>query len=139
VALYQLPPRWHRNVDRLQEFLAALPARPPQAIEFRDASWYDEEVFTALAGHAVALCLHDMAGSVSPRQRVGPFVYLRFHGGGTRYGGGYPDSVLADWATWIVEQARGGVPVWAYFNNDVGGHAPRDAARLRDAVAGMIG
>ena len=65
--LYQLPPRWKRNVDRLEAFLRALPKRRRHAIEFRDPSWYVDEVFALLQQYRVALCLHDMAGSASAR------------------------------------------------------------------------
>ncbi len=132
--LYQLPPHWQRNLERLDQFLALVPARRAQAVEVRDPSWYDEAVYSALREHGVALCLHDMRGSASPDCQVGPFVYVRFHGAGRRYGGRYPDDVLDDWAARLRHWAAQGLDCWAYFNNDVGGHAPRDAARLRDRV-----
>lgn len=132
--LYQLPPRWPVNIERLTVFLKMLPRNRGHAIEFRDPSWYGDEVFALLEKHGVALCLHDMAGSASGKLVVGPFVYVRFHGT-TKYGGRYGDETLADWAGWMVEQARTGRPIHAYFNNDTGGHAPRDAVRLRYAIA----
>jgi uncharacterized protein YecE (DUF72 family) len=132
--LYQLPPRWHRDVERLRTFLHATPAGHDQAIEFRDPSWYDHEVRSLLAEHEVVLCLHDMAGSAPPMRQVGPFAYLRFHGAAERYGGRYPDEVLEGWAARVAEWAERGVSCWAYFNNDIGGHAPRDASRFRDLV-----
>lgn len=134
--LYQLPPRWAINLERLDTFLAALPGRLRHVVEFRDPSWYDERVYHALAARRVALCLHDMAGSASPRLAVGPFLYLRFHGTGPRYGGGYPDWMLREWAGWLAPHIARGARVYAYFNNDVGGHAPRDAARLRAFMGG---
>jgi uncharacterized protein YecE (DUF72 family) len=79
----------------------------------------------------VALCLHDMQGSATGRERVGPFVYARFHGAGARYGGGYSEDRLSEWAEWLNAQRAGGADVYAYFNNDIGGHAPRDALTLR--------
>jgi uncharacterized protein YecE (DUF72 family) len=63
--------------------------------------------------------------------RVGPFVYVRFHGSGARYGGAYPRERLEDWAQWLQEQRRSGANIYAYFNNDIGAHAPRDAMTLR--------
>jgi uncharacterized protein YecE (DUF72 family) len=132
--LYQLPPRWPVNVDRLANFLKHLPRRRRHAIEFRDPSWYSDDVFALLERAGVALCLHDMKGSTPERVAIGPFVYLRFHGT-TRYGGRYDDETLESWAEWLAPRVAAGVPVYAYFNNDVGGHAPRDAARLREAIA----
>lgn len=133
--LYQLPPRWPKNLERLELFLTALPAGRTHVVEFRDPSWYAEDVFAALEKAGVGLCLHDMRGSESPRRFVGPVAYVRFHGSGARYGGRYPDSVLEEWADLLGGETRRGRRVFAYFNNDSGGHAPRDAIRFREAVA----
>ena len=75
-----------------------------------------------------------MAGSASGRRSVGPFVYARFHGV-QKYSGSYSDAVLEEWTAWLAARARAGAPVFAYFNNDTGGHAPRDALRLRRGIA----
>jgi uncharacterized protein YecE (DUF72 family) len=132
--LYQLPPRWDRNVERLREFVAALPARRRHAIEFRDPSWYHPEVYEVLAQAGVALCLHDMPGSATKPEPIGPFVYLRFHGAAGKYRGGYPGQALSAWARRLRGWADDGRACYVYFNNDVGGHAPRDAARLREML-----
>jgi uncharacterized protein YecE (DUF72 family) len=129
--LYQLPPGWKLDRDRLEHFLQALPRGIRHVIEFREPSWYADEVLRLLDQHRVALCLHDMPGSVTGRDRVGPFVYVRFHGATGKYGGSYPDDRLQDWAEWLGAQRTSGTDVYAYFNNDVGGHAPRNAVTLR--------
>src|SRR5438270_303902 len=98
--LYQLPPHWPVNIERLQTFLEMLPRRRRHAMEFREPSWYSDEVFALLERYRVALCLHDMQGSASGRLSVGPFVYVRFHGT-TRYGGRYDDEALEGWAEWL--------------------------------------
>jgi uncharacterized protein YecE (DUF72 family) len=131
--LYQLPPRWPVNLDRFQAFLEALPGNRRHAVEFREPSWYCEKVFALLQHHRVALCLHDMEGSASGKRAVGPFVYARFHGI-QKYSGSYGDETLDDWAAWLSDRLRAGISVYAYFNNDSGGHAPRDAARLRAMI-----
>jgi uncharacterized protein YecE (DUF72 family) len=133
--LYQLPPRWRPNHERLADFLRALPSREPQAIEIRDRRWYGRRLSAALDEAGVALCLHDMAGSATRPEPIGPFAYVRFHGSGARYGGRYTSQRLAAWATRMAEWAASGRPVWAYFNNDIDGHAVRDADRLREFLA----
>jgi uncharacterized protein YecE (DUF72 family) len=129
--LYQLPPAWQRNIPRLEHFLHVLPRGVRHVMEFRDPSWYADDVLERLERSGVGLCLHDMKGSATGRERVGPFVYVRFHGTAGRYGGGYPDDRLEEWAAWMQAQRDSGADVYAYFNNDVGGHAPRDAATLQ--------
>jgi uncharacterized protein YecE (DUF72 family) len=136
--LYQLPPNMKVNMERLETFLEALPRTRRHTIEFREPSWYTDEVFDCLTQHQVALCAHDMNASATGKLQVGPFVYVRFHGP-QKYMGRYPDDVLDGWAAWLADRAREGRPVYAYFNNDVGGHAPRDAVRLRDALASRLG
>lgn len=131
--LYQLPPRWPLNLERLEAFLRLLPRRRRHAIECRDPSWYTDAVFARLERYGVALCLHDMHGSASGMLAVGPFVYVRFHGV-QKYSGRYSEQTLDRWAEWLAERSRAGAPVYAYFNNDTGGHAPRDAVRLRDRI-----
>jgi uncharacterized protein YecE (DUF72 family) len=100
-------------------------------VEFREPSWYDRSIRRVMEERGIALCLHDMPGSATERARVGPFVYVRFHGAGAKYGGGYPEDRLRDWAGWLNAERDAGCDVYAYFNNDIGGHAPRDAVTLR--------
>ena len=146
--LYQLPPNWPLNLARLETFLRTLPGGPEgpplrtrglqarlrHVIEFREPSWYDDRVFALLEKHRVALCLHDMEGSATGKMAVGPFVYVRFHFGQQKYGGAYDDERLDAWGRWLSAQAVTGREVFAYFNNDIGGHAPKDAIRLRQRI-----
>ena len=78
------------------------------------------------------------AGSASERIAVGPFVYVRFHGT-QKYSGSYTDKTLDAWANWLAARVAEGRPIYAYFNNDTGGHAPRDAIRLRTALLQRVG
>src|SRR4051812_13508432 len=129
--LYQLPPGWKCDAVRLEQFLQALPKGVRHVMEFRDPSWYSDGILALLDRFRVALCLHDMRGSATARERIGPFVYVRFHGATGNYGGGYSDARLAGWAEWLDAQRAAETDVYAYFNNDVGGHAPRNAVTLR--------
>ena len=129
--LYQLPPGWKVDRERLEHFLQVLPRDVKHVVEFREPSWYADEVSALLERYGVARCLHDMKGSATGRERVGPFVYVRFHGASGTYSGAYPADRLERWAEWLDEQRRAGIDGYAYFNNDIGGHAPRDAVTLR--------
>jgi len=132
--LYQLPPGWKLDLARLEQFLQTLPRTRRHVLEFRDPSWYADAALALLSRHGVALCLHDMRGSATGRERVGPFVYVRFHGADGSYDGAYGDERLQSWAEWLASERRASVDVYAYFNNDIGGHAPRDAVRLRERL-----
>jgi uncharacterized protein YecE (DUF72 family) len=132
--LYQLPPGWKLDLARLEHFLQVLPRDARHVLEFRDTSWYVEEVFALLRAAGVGLCLHDREGSASDRRWTAPFVYVRFHGPTGNYAGGYSHARLAGWADWLNGQRRAGRDVYTYFNNDIGGHAPRDAVTLRELL-----
>jgi uncharacterized protein YecE (DUF72 family) len=140
--LYQIPPRWFPDPERLETFLVSLPEqlgsrqRLHHVLEMRDPRGYEPWVLDLLQRHHVSLCLHDMTGSESPLVTIGPIVYIRFHGYGTKYGGSYPDKVLDEWAEWIRRALAGGRDVYAYFNNDLNGYAVYDAERLRIRVEG---
>jgi len=129
--LYQLPPGWAVDVERFHHFLGILPKDARHVVEFRHPSWYVPAIRSLAVEHGVTICLHDMAGSATGRDVTGPFVYVRFHGPSVRYGGSYTDERLQRWAVWLNARLDDGCDVYAYFNNDVGGHAPRNALTLR--------
>jgi uncharacterized protein YecE (DUF72 family) len=133
--LYQLPPNWQVDIARLESFVRALPQDVRNTIEFRDPSWYVRQVYDLLERHGVALCVHDMSGSATGRIRVGPFLYARFHGTSGKYAGAYSDEQLQEWGQWLNSHRARGVDVYAYFNNDSGGHAPHNALTLRCLLA----
>jgi len=132
--LYQLPPGFKLDIERLRLFLQLLPRELRHVLEFRDPTWYQPDVCELLERQNVAMCLHDMPGSATGRSRVGPFVYVRFHGADAKYAGTYSTDRLRRWADWLHEARNQGTDVYAYFNNDIGGHAPRDAVKLRSML-----
>jgi uncharacterized protein YecE (DUF72 family) len=136
--LYQLPPHWNCNPERFRDFLDTLPPGLIHVFEFRDQSWVNSEIFSALDAHGASLCVHDMIGIEVPRVAIGPVAYVRFHGTLPRYAGGYSEDSLRSWAQWLREQAGAGRTAFAYFNNDVGAHAVVDAQTLRAALTRML-
>ncbi|MGH7927924.1 MAG: DUF72 domain-containing protein, partial [Candidatus Binatia bacterium] len=123
--LVQLPPNWRVDADRLTGFLRAAPRAVRWVLEFRDASWLCEEIFTMLQNHNAALCIHDMIKD-HPLRLTADWVYMRFHG--DHYGGSYAPEELVAQAGWIKQQLAGGKDVFAYFNNDAQGYAVKNAA-----------
>jgi uncharacterized protein YecE (DUF72 family) len=132
--LFQLPPHLHIDVDRLRRFLALLPPGR-QAVEFRHASWYADEVFEALTQHDIALVISDHHAAPAPWLRTGSFVYIRGHGPRGDYVGAYSDADISRWVQHIAAWRHEGRDIYAYFDNDIGGAAPSDALRLRDQTA----
>jgi uncharacterized protein YecE (DUF72 family) len=127
--LWQLPPRMRPDLPRLDRFLSALPKGVPYAVEFRDPLWYAEEVCDLLDAHGAAFCEHDGVDRRPPRL-TGGWRYLRFHGTTGRYSGRYGRAALRPVAEDLLVWRAAGKDVWVYFNNDLGGHAVRDALDL---------
>jgi uncharacterized protein YecE (DUF72 family) len=136
--LYQLPPRFRRNLDRLETFLELLPSDIVHVFEFRERSWLTDDMLALLERHGASFCAHDMPDLATERWAVGPLAYVRFHGGSGKYWGRYTDKALLGWADWMVAQARSGRPVWAYFNNDTEAAAIHDALTLKAMVAQAV-
>jgi uncharacterized protein YecE (DUF72 family) len=134
--LYQLPPGFKVNVDRFRHFIDALPRDARHVVEFRDPSWYDRAICRMLDDHGISLCLHDMPGSATGRERVGSFVYVRFHGADAKYGGGYSEARLRSWADWLNAQRDDGCDVYAYFNNDWNAYAIKNGLWLKSRLSG---
>lgn len=137
--LFQLPPRWRVNTERLESFLRTLPEGHRFAFEFRDHSWYDDRVYDLLNRYGAAFCIYDLSGELSPKVVTADFVYVRLHGPDGAYRGSYGEGALGSWAGDIVEWSRSGREVFCYFDNDEAGYAAANAARLRDMVGGRKG
>ena len=135
--LVQLPPRWGRDVDRLDAFLATAPDDVAWAVELRDRAWLHDDVFDCLARHGAALCIHDLLDD-HPWILTTGWTYVRFHGTEAPqrpYHGRYGPDRLGGVADRFGEWRDTGVDVWAYFNNDWHANAWHDAAWLRDRTA----
>jgi len=130
--LFQLPPQWNVNVDRLASFLDVLPQGPRYAFEFRDESWYREEIYDLLEGAEAAFCIHDHRDAPSPEKMTADFTYLRFHGPRGDYGGTYRGEHLRQWADKVKIWEEAGRDVYAFFNNDMKGYAVENARQLRE-------
>ena len=129
--LFQQPPTFARDLGLLRELLDGLPDEMRAAFEFRHPSWHDDEVLAALDDAGAALVLADNPGARVPMSVTGGWSYVRFHRGNPLTAG-YRPAKLRRWAERLrsVEATE----VFAYFNNDPGGAAVRDADRFRTLI-----
>lgn len=132
--LFQLPPRWHINVERLAAFLKVLPRDHRYAVEFRDPTWFSPQIYELLAKHSAAFCIFDLDRKLSPIEVTADFTYLRLHGPKGPYQGQYDDRTLHDWAESLDRWRREGRDVYCYFDNDEAAYAVQDATRLQDML-----
>ena len=136
--LVQLPPRWKRNVERLDEFLTVAPKTMRWAVELRDA--------VVVARRRVRGARAARRRAVHPRPAARPPVGadhrldLRALPRAERAEAASTTALrrhaaCAPWAERLAAWLDGGHDVYAYFNNDYEGHAVNDAEWLRDALA----
>jgi len=129
--LFQLPPGWKLNLERLDDFLRGLPKTHRYTFEFRNPTWQVQEVYDTLQRHRAALCIHEIAGFRCPIEVTTDFTYVRLHGPGDKYQGDYSRRTLRTWAhrieKWRTELAH----TFMYFDNDQSGFAAKNALELK--------
>ena len=109
--LFQLPPFLKKDLPRLSEFLALLPEDHRAAFEFRNDSWFAEDVYAALKGAGAALCLSEREDNAPPPLvETAPFGYVRLRLEN------YSDAELEQWARRL--EATAWREIDAYFMHE---------------------
>jgi uncharacterized protein YecE (DUF72 family) len=136
--LIQLPPGLSYDNARIADFFGLLLAHFGSyryAIEVRHRSWICDEFMGLLAESGIAFVIADSGRRFPYHEAVTTdFVYLRFHGPERLYASDYDEPALRQYAEKISRWLGDGHDVWAFFNNDFGGFAVRNALRLRELV-----
>lgn len=132
--LWQLPESFERDDEVLAGALGELPTAE-HCFEFRHPSWFSADVRALLEEHGASLALGDDPRRLLPdASPVGPLAYVRFHYGSRGRDGNYSDRELDGWRRRIAAW-RSKRRVFAYFNNDWRGFAPRNALTLRAGLS----
>jgi uncharacterized protein YecE (DUF72 family) len=133
--LWQLPPGWNVNVERLEEFLTLLPREHRYTFELRNQTWITDEVYEVLQKYGAAFCIYELAGYQSPIEITTNWTYVRLHGPTHfKYQGSYSDEQLAEWASRIRGWSRKLKAVYVYFDNDDSAYAVKNALTLKRMV-----
>jgi uncharacterized protein YecE (DUF72 family) len=133
--LFQLPPNFEANADRLIAFFKLLSNKRRYSFEFRHPSWYAPRLLRLLSEQNISLCISDHHDAPAPWKRTADFVYVRGHGPQGRYKGHYRTDTLAEWAKRIRSWKKQGCDVFVYFDNDQKSAAPADAFRLKHLMS----
>ncbi len=137
IALWQLPPSFAANIERLESFAFELNMWPEvaHAIEFRHKSWFKEEVAVILERHRIANCISHSARWPMWNRATGPLAYARLHGAPRTYWSPYSNEELQQWAEKAHCWNKEGRDAYVLFDNDAAGFAPDNAARLIELLA----
>ena len=124
--LFQLPPNLKQDVPRLQAFVDTLPTDRRFTIEFRNQTWFTDDVYDVLRRRGIAMCITEQPEFASPVVATAPWGYARLH----RLD--YDDAALGAWAERIGAQPWS--EVYVYFKHDEGaGSGPPAVDALRRA------
>jgi uncharacterized protein YecE (DUF72 family) len=131
--LWQLPPTFRRDDERLAGALAQLPPGR-HCFEFRHESWFVDETYEILRRHGAALVIGDHPQRPwQAHELTADWTFIRFHYGHRGRNGNYSERELEQW-TRRIERWRAGAEVFAYFNNDWEGYAVRNGLWLRSRL-----
>jgi uncharacterized protein YecE (DUF72 family) len=143
--LFQLPPRWNINLERLEQFLRALHCghsrsglhrvwsgkQRQYAFEFRNPTWLIPDTYALLRRYNAAFCIFELAGFTTPVEITADWTYIRLHGPGGKYQGSYSKATLRKWAGELIQWSRHLHSIYVYFDNDQAGYAARNALQLK--------
>ena len=130
--LWQLPPGWKINVERLEEFLSLLPPEHRYTFELRNETWMTDKVLEVLQKYNAAFCIYELAGYHSPMEITADWTYVRLHGPTHfKYQGSYSDEQMAEWADRIRGWSRKMKAIYVYFDNDDSAYAVYNAMTLK--------
>src|SRR3990167_5093092 len=140
IVLWQFGANFKINSQRLMDFCDVLRRNKiaknlSHAFEFRSESWFCDEVYEILKKHNFALCLAHSNAWPNAKIVTANYVYLRFHGGEILFTSNYSKKELGKWAEKIKKWLGEGKDVYAYFNNDALGYAPKNAKQLLKLIS----
>ncbi|MFO7882113.1 MAG: DUF72 domain-containing protein [Kosmotogaceae bacterium] len=130
--LWQLKPSFKKDLKRLEAFCDLLNPSFKNVIEFRDESWFVNEIYEMLEKKRIGFCSISTPDLPDPILSTTDFAYIRFHGSKEWYRSEYETEELKNYASKI--KALDAEEIYCYFNNDTEGHAPHDAQKLKEIL-----
>lgn len=134
--LFQLPPSYRYEPERLRNILSQLDPTRRNVVEFRHPSWWNDDVYAAFEKAGAIFCSCSGPRLPDPVVKTAGDIYVRFHGTERWYRHDYSHDELTDWARRI--RVAGAERVWIYFNNDFNGYAIKNATMLREILTTKV-
>jgi len=138
--LWQFPPRFKGDAERLKGFTRDLERSKftkslRHAFEFRNETWFTEKIYRILRDNNFCLCIADLPNAPHVEVLTADFIYIRLHGSKAKYSSNYPKKELREAAVkakgWIASRKA----LYAFFNNDAYGYAPKNAVSFRSLIS----
>jgi len=133
--LWQLPPSLEKDMDLLKRFFDTVDTSEHEhAVEFRNDSWLDDEVYSEMESRDVVSVSVSSDSMPADFTETGSFIYYRFHGLSHNHRYNYSKKELDEWADKCADAISEGKNAYIYFNNTASGDAPMNANVFRDMV-----
>ena len=127
--LFQLPPNFKADPQRLDDFLALAPRASRVAFEFRHESWFNDEVYEVMKRHNAALCIAETDDFQTPQVFTADFAYFRLRRSA------YPAAERKKIATEMKEHGAKLRDVYAFFKHEENPDSPNWSREVLQAVA----
>lgn len=131
--LFQLPPSFSYSDERLHLILNSLSPDYKNVVEFRNESWWQQDVFDALAKYGIIFCSVSYPKLSDAIQLTTPNVYIRLHGVPKLFYSAYSEAYLQD----LIENTKkepGATDAYIYFNNTAGTEGITNALALQNMI-----
>jgi uncharacterized protein YecE (DUF72 family) len=128
MVLFQLPPFFKCDAQKLEAFLSVLPRGVPAAFEFRHESWFTDEVYRLLRHHNVALCIHDADDHTTPMEITAAFTYVRLRRSE------YTRDRQREWQDRLRRWCASDIEVFAYIKHEDNPDAPLIALKFAEGL-----
>ena len=123
--LFQLPPNFAKDLERLGDLLTQFPTDVRAACEFRHASWWSDDVYELLRSTNTALCIADTEEGTTPLVRTADFGYVRLRDEG------YSREGLQEWKQKVQDLGQSWTDAYIFFKHEEKGVAPKLAAEFQ--------
>lgn len=129
--LFQLPANLKKNIIKLEKFLQLIPKNYRYVFEFRNESWYGEEIYNLLNKFGVGITISSSPNFPYHEIITGNFCYIRMHGSKQLYSSSYSSKELKKLSVLVRENLKKDITTYVYFNNDTSGYAVKNAMELK--------
>ncbi|MBC8387054.1 MAG: DUF72 domain-containing protein [Actinobacteria bacterium] len=133
--LFQMPPNMKKDKERLKKFLEILPKNCSYAFEFRDESWFCNDIYRLLNKFRCAIVISSSPKFPIHYKITGNFCYMRMHGNRELYSSSYTEDELRKVAKFISKNQKNNIQTYIYFNNDIEGYAVDNAKLLLELIS----